>query len=399
MDLRLIPERRLIMTLALRRSLEILQMPQLELAQWLHAEIERNPLLELDASPPPRFETEIPSLKTLRDHLLQQIRENFPSPHEQGIANEFLEHLDERGFLTTSLEILTAQFNRPVDSILATLQTFDPPGIFARSLQEALLLQLKAHGKTDSLSYQLVTHCFEDLLHGRYAAIKKKLGSSDLAPAMHILARLSLRPASAFHHEPITPVVPDLQIAKVDGGWTIALVEDELPKFHIREDYMAIEPESSEEKELMRGFKTEAKWIGRSLHRRRSLLRHIGRLLLRKQAPWLDNKGPLASFTMKELAETLQIHESTLSRALSGKYASTPRGILPLRSLLSSAPETLTARHWLEKLVANEDKQSPLTDEQLAQALTLKGFPTARRTIAKYRSQLKIGSATQRKYR
>lgn len=397
--LKLAPEGRLIMTFALRQALEILQMPQMELGQWLRAEIERNPLLELaETCSKPRFDAEIPAPITLHEHLLGQIRENFTSSKDRLIAEEFLEHLDERGFITCSLETIANLFQRPVEKILSVLQTFDPPGIFARNLQETFLIQLRAKGKADSLCYQLVQNCFDDLLHGRYTVIKKKLGSSELGSAMQILARLSLRPANFFKQEPTTPAIPDLHISKIDGGWTLELIEDELPKFYIQDEYLSLDLESAEEKELLRGLKTQAKWIFRSLNRRRKLLRDIGRILLRKQAAFLDAKGPLNSITIKELSEKLQIHESTLSRALSGKYASTPRGIIPLRSLISSSPITETAREVLEKLISAEDKENPLTDDQLAKELKAKGFPVARRTIAKYRSQLKIGSATQRKY-
>lgn len=393
--LKLAPERRLVMTFALRQSLEVLQMSQMELGQWLRAEIERNPLLELaEPCSKPKFDVEIPSPVTLHEHLQRQIRESFPSLKDRLIAKELLEHLDERGFITCSLDLL----QQPVARILAILQTFDPPGIFARNLQETFLLQLKAKGQTDSLCYKLVQNCFDDLLHSRYAAIKKKLQAANLNAAIQILTRLSLRPANFFKEEPTTSVIPDLHIEKIDGGWTLELIEDELPKFYIKSEYLSLDLESVEERELLQGFKTQAKWVFRSLHRRRTLLKEIGRILLRKQAPFLDHKGPLNAFTIKELSEELQIHESTLSRALNGKYASTPRGIVPLRSLIPFSPTTTTAKRFLEQLIDEEDKNNPLTDMQLAQTCKAKGFTSvARRTISKYRNQLKIGSATQRK--
>lgn len=387
--LNLAPERRLIMTFALRQSLEILQMSQLELSQYLQNEIEKNPLLELD---PPRhkkrFEFDLPALPTLHEHLQTQIRENFSSPKDRRMAADLVNHLDERGFLT--LETADAK-------ILSVLQTFDPPGIFARNLQEALLLQLKAKGKENALSFALIQNCFEDLLHGRYTNIKKKLKSSDLTSAMRDLVHLSFRPANAFKREPSCPIHPDLHISKIEGGWTLQLIEDELPPFHIQTEYLNLEPKIAEERESLREFKTQAKWIFRSLSRRRKLLLDIGRILVCKQSTYLDQKGPLVALTTRELAEKLAIHESTLSRALAGKYASTPRGIIPLRALLSATPAAETAREILERLVSAEDKQNPLTDSELSKALKSNGFCAARRTIAKYRTQLKIGSTSQRK--
>ena len=387
--LNLAPERRLSMTLALRQALEVLQMNQVELGQWLRSEIEKNPLLELET---PRckkgVEIDAPSQPTLHEHLQNQIRDNFSSPEERRIAEIYLENLDERGFLCGPLES---------SEVLSVLQTFDPPGIFARDLQETFLLQLQIKGKKDSLAFQMVQRCFEDLLHGRYGAIKKRLGCSDINSATRELFYLSMRPASAFKQDPVTPIYPDLRIEKVQGGWTLELIEDELPKFQIRNDYLALELESKEERDLLGTFKTQAQWIFRSLGRRRKLLREIGKILLCKQASYLDQKGPLKALTIKELSEKLKVHESTLSRAFAGKYISTPRGIIPLRSLISAVPAANTARELLAKLIHEEEKQNPLTDEELAEQLKGKGFRLARRTIAKYRSQLKIGSAMQRK--
>ena len=393
--LNLAPERRLAMTFALRQSLEILQMNQLDLGQWLKHEIEKNPLLELDSSRcKKRFDLDVAAPLNLHEHLRAQIRESFPDPEERQTAEICVEFMDDRGFLDWD-----SMPQKPSEKVLNTLQTFDPPGIFARDLQESMLLQLKARGKSHTLSFELVKHCFHDLLHGRYKAIGKKLNSSDLSEAIEELKKLSLRPTEVFKQEFVASIHPDLRIDKLQSGWTLEVIEDELPKFHIQDKYIDLELESKEERETLRDFRTQAKWISRSLNRRRKLLRELGRLLLCKQAAYLDQKGPLTLLTIRDIAEKLNIHESTLSRALADKYVSTPRGIIPLRSLVSATPTTDAAREILEKLISSEDKQNPLTDEELASELKGKGYSVARRTISKYRSQLKIGSATQRKHR
>ena len=175
-------ERRLIMTFALRQSLEILQMPQLELKEWLAQEIEKNPLLELETpskSYTPRIEAEfeIASTPTLYEKLKQQIGEALFSPREANIAHKLLDSLDEKGFLSMPIEEIASFFQVPVPkvaSVLFTLQSFDPPGIFSRNLRESFLNQLRHQGKEDSTAYLLVERCFDDLLHGRYALIRKK---------------------------------------------------------------------------------------------------------------------------------------------------------------------------------------------------------------------------------
>lgn len=393
------PEGRQIMTFALRQSLEVLQMPQQELAQWLLTQIEDNPLLELDFPRSKKgFEGDFPSPHNLYDHLRAQIRENFSAPDQLKIAEKCLEHLDEKGFLSSSFEEIENGLHQEIAPILAVLQTFDPPGIFARNLQEALLLQLRAKGKEKSLAFQIVETSFTDLLHGRYSKLKKKLKESDISKALKDLAHLSFRPADAYRQEPSLPIYPDLSIQKVEGAWTLEVVEEELPRFTIHEKYLELEIESPQEKEALRLFEIQAKGLCRSLSRRKKLLQEIGRILICKQAAFLEHKGPLRSLSMKELAQKLSVHESTLSRALAGKYALTPRGLLPLRSFISKDPEASTAKELVEQLIQNEDKHNPLTDDELAKKLHAKGHCVARRTISKYRSQLKIGSIFQRKH-
>ncbi len=387
--LKLAPERRLerhlVMTFALRQALEILQMPHLDLAQWLQGEIEKNPLLEMDrAKAKVPFVGDFAAPVTLHEHLSSEIRDHFSDPSDRKKAFELMHLLDEKGFLPMEVEN---------SSVLSTLQSFDPPGIFARSLQESLLLQLKAKKLTHTLAYTLIDQCYEDLLHGRFSLLKKRLKTSELKGAIEILARLTFRPSAAFKEEIATPIIPDISIERTKDGWIIEVNEEHMPRVYMEEKYLSLQ-----EEETLRVFKTQAKWLFRSLDRRRKLLRAIARILLCKQAQFLDQKGPLTPFTVKELAEKLEIHESTVSRALFGKYMATPRGILPFKALLTSDAESKNAKELLEKLIASENKNSPLTDDELASALKKQGFRVARRTIAKYRSKLKIGSAAQRKH-
>ncbi len=394
--LKLAPERRQILSYAIRGALEILQMPQLELGNWLLEQIEKNPLLEI-CSPKKtfRFEGDIPAQPSLHEHLLTQIRETLLDKDDRKIAYALLEHLDEKGFLLSSYETLKED---KLDHILTILQSFDPPGIFARNIQESLLLQLKAKGKENHLSYRLVKTCFDDLLHGRYSRIKQKLALRDLSPAIQDLARLSLQPANCFKNEPSPAIHIDLRISKIENSWTLELIEEDLPKVQISNTYLNLREISSEEREVLREFETQANWILHSLKRRRKLLLQLGKILICKQWRFLEGRGDLIPLSVRELSEKLGVHESTLSRALSGKYAQTPKGILPLKALISIAPQTLSAKQMLEKLIRSEDQLNPLTDDRLAELLREKGFKLARRTIAKYRSQLKIGSVNQRKH-
>lgn len=377
------------MTFALRQSLEILQMPQLDLAQWLEHEIEKNPLLKMDPkSGKYPLEKEPVASITLHEHLTNQVREQFSHQEDRRIAFGLMELLDEKGFLP--LEV-------PEGPVLSVLQSFDPPGIFARNLRETLLLQLKRKELTHSLAYTLVEQFYEELIHGRFAKIKKKLKGVHIQEAIKTLSRLATRPACQFQEEILKPLIPDLFIKRTQSGWTLEVNQEHIPSFHIEEKYLDLKI-NEEERETIRLFKTQAKWLFRSLAHRRELLQKIGCILVCRQAQFLDQKGPLASVTIKELAQKLEIHESTLSRALFEKYVATPRGILSLKSLITSDPESSSAKQMLKKLISSESKTAPLTDEELTEALKKEGFDIARRTVAKYRNKLKIGSVSKRKH-
>jgi RNA polymerase sigma-54 factor len=372
---------------AMQKSLEILRMPQAELATLIHQEIEKNPLLELDSfssKPLSRLPLETAAVPSLRDHLLFQIREAFDCPRTREIAEEMIGYLDEKGFFTEPLERLTILFNVSIlqlEEILSSLQMFDPPGIFSRHLQEAFLIQLERDEQKDSLSYRLVHQAFDDLIHGRYSAMKKKFQTTgaELREAIQKLARLSARPASKFQVHSPQPIHPDLKISRVDGRWMVEATNELLPTFHIQQEYADL-PE-------LRSFYTSAKWFVRSLTRRKNLLLSIGTYLVRKQAAFLSNASALSLL--------FGVHESTISRAISDKYIESPFGLLPLRSLISSTNES--AKELLQRLIRTEDKRSPYTDEQIAEKMKQAGCDIARRTIAKYRKQLEISSAAARK--
>ncbi len=385
-NLRLTPQLKPQLTQALQRALEILQLPQAELAVVLREEIEKNPLLEevpVSSSGSRSTMPEVEAPVSLHEHLLAQIREALPDPSSREIGEQFLEQLDERGFLPEEVK---------GSGILSTLQTLDPPGIFARNLRECFLLQL-ARKPLHPLTHKLVMVAFDDLLQGRYSVVKKKLGVEglELQQAIQQLARLSTRPTAGFQRTVAQPIVPDLQFVKHEGKWVVTSLEENLPRFRLCAEYSGLNDST------VRGFKASAQWLIRSMQRRRKMLLELGSHLVKLQAPFLNQQGPLVAVSAVELAQLLGVHESTISRALNDKYAATPRGLIPLKALVPSV-ENVSAKDVLQRLVGQEDKASPLTDDQLAVALTKAGHVTARRTVAKYRKQLRIGSATVRKH-
>lgn len=401
LHLKIAPEKRLAMTHALRQSLEMLKMPQIELAEWLQKEIEQNPLLEeRQKNPSVRLLPEIEAPFSMHEHILSQIRESFPLNREREIAQKLLELLDERGFIPAR-EMLPKLIEEPssrIFNVLQILQSFDPPGIFAENLQQSLILQLQVQGERSHEAHLLIQNHFEDLLKGRFIKIQKKIGPEILQNGIQQIARLRLRMSHRSDPIPIQPVFPDLTINNKGDIWDVEIDETQLPAFQIQSQYASLKPVDTEEQESLRNWLVSAKWILRSLKRRKEILGKIGQFLAKIQSDYLSMKGNLLPLTLQELAARLELHESTASRAIAGKYVSTPRGVILLRSLITASPEKGEAWEVLSRLISQENKAQPLTDDELALALKEHGHSVARRTVAKYRSLLKIGPASTRKH-
>lgn len=389
-------ERRQVMAFALQQSLKILQLSELELAEWIQEEIDRNPLLEeipkktACSMPIP----DIASKPTLREHLLAQARESLD---DLQIAEALIDHLDEKGYLSISLDELPWSQSE-IQSVLAVIQTFDPPGIGARNLQEALLLQLRKNSY--SLAEILIRDHFQDLLQSRFKTIQKHLdvSPSDFSIALNQISKLRMRPAETFDREPPPHWIADLIIKESEEGWVVQVGEEELPSFRICKDYKALQEQCSpEEKETLKSWHVSGKWLSRCIHRRRDILFKIGQLLLLKKAAFFETGKPVHPIGIKELAGLLAVHPTTAWRAVANKTILTPSGMLPLRAFFSESSAGDPVKELLIRLIRQEDKKAPYTDDDLSHLLRENGVSCARRTISKYRKSLKIGTATQRK--
>lgn len=371
-------EQATILTVALREALSILEMPIYDLAPWLQEQIEQNPALQFDeevgkalpyfdfiAAPPP----------SLHDHLLAQAREHALSPTEMQAFEEIVGNLDEKGFIG----------DHPVDQKLLTLlQTFDPPGIGAKNLQHSLLIQLEQRGEQETLTYRLIADHYDDLLYN-----PKNLPCSH-EELQGAIAHLSLNPAAPFETHSLHPQTPDIFIESSSSGWNITLNTAYLPKFTI---------DTSEE---VSRFLSSAQWIDKMVTRRGEIITSIVEIVLEVQNDFfLGKTSDLHPLSLRHLAERLSLHESTISRAVKDKVVACPRGIYPLRFFFPHASsESIshhTAKERLKTLIDRENKESPLTDDELASSLKADGIPCARRTVTKYRQSLKIPPASKRK--
>lgn len=396
-------DQRLIMSAAMERAFHILMMPTAELSEWLESEIEKNPLLKLTKSAGELPETDsIKQETTLYEHLLHEIELSFENDAEKEVARFFAGSLDEKGFLSLTSEELEGK-----EEVLKKFHLLEPLGIGARNPREALLIQLQ--NKERSLAFELISNHYEDLLHNRLGKIAKnlKVSLSELQGVIHQELRpLNPFPASSYSHEVNPYLIADLTIQYEEEIWSIEVSKSYLPKIEIDETYLKMLQASGlkkDESDFIRRHLAAGNWLQRSIDRRSRTLYQIGSYLLKKQRKFLEGiEASPYPMTMKEMANALSLNESTITRAISNKAIATPRGLIPLRKFFTYSVQSnrgeisnQEAKALLLKLVDQEVE--PLSDEALSTKLKAHGIQCARRTVAKYRKELKIGSASQRR--
>lgn len=360
-------------------------------------------------------ESSICAESTLFEHLMRQAAETFDTPEEMAIAEALIGNFDERGYLTTPLEevmLLNNIDKKKLLSVLGEIQRFEPYGVGARNVQESLLIQLRALAKKHTLAYAIVESHYDDLIHNRMPSIQKGLKCSypEIQEAIdrHI-SKLDLHPGTLHSLQPVQNITPDVLIKEEGDHLTVEINNDHLPSLRFNSRYMRMlddETLPEEAKEFIRRKLMSAKWMMRNVHQRNETIEKIAQSLAKRQyAFFSDPAGQLVPLTMKTVAEELDLHESTIARAVANKYVDSPRGLLPLRSFftntyVSDQGEDLsskTVRDMIADLIHNEDKRKPLSDEVLSKLIKERGIPCARRTVAKYRTLLNLGNAQQRR--
>lgn len=361
------------------------------------------------------LESSIRMSESLFEHLMHQARESFSTDEQLAMAESIIGNLDRSGFLHMPLAEIAALYHYEIADLretLAAIQQFDPTGVGATSLQESLLLQLTALGKSHSLAYQIISQHYMDLLHNRIPAIQKsfKVSAEEINQAVTCdISRLDLHPGASYTRFDAISLVPDVTIIQEDEHLRVAVNNDSLPPLRINQSYMRMlydETLNAETRDFIKNKMMSAKWLLRNLYQRNETIERIAESLAKRQANFfMEPSGSLVPLTMKTIAEELSLHESTIARAVSNKYLDSPRGIFPLRFFFTNAYtseegsdiSSKTVRSLLKELIDGEDKAKPLSDEALSTAIKARGIPCARRTIAKYRRELNLGNTQQRR--
>jgi RNA polymerase sigma-54 factor len=377
------------------------------------------------------------------------------SPRQTLLSEEFLGNIKEDGYLAASVEEIQrmanemldsfAERNRPdseeelaeagdleaegepeakpappmpyftaaeLDEMLGIMQRLDPPGVAARDLRECLLLQLREFKETNTLTYRLVAEAFPDLIAHRWNDLGRRFGVEPAAvqAAADLLAKLDPKPGLKYSAGSDGYVIPDLIVEKIDGRYHVFLNDTGVPRLRLSRTYQELARDkkkmTQEHREFIASRMNSANWLIQAIEQRRQTMLKVMNFIVDRQRDFFE-KGieHLKPLTLREVAEVINMHESTVSRVTNEKYVQTPRGVLPLKFFFSSALATTSGedasarsiRAKLQKMVAEEDTSNPLTDQQIVHLFQEQGIQIARRTVAKYRDQLGILPARMRK--
>lgn len=491
----------LVMTPQLQQAIKLLQLSNLELAEFLDREIEQNPLLERDGSPegeapsaegaasdagpdeaaePVSFDTRtrdavdattsetlgsdhpldtdyenvygddrfgdgtdgsadiygswnerggrngfedddsnleatLSGSVSLRDHLTEQLYIDIGDPGDRLIGLALIDLLDEAGYLTADLASLADQLGcapERVEAVLVRMQRFDPVGVFARSLKECLAVQLREKDRLDPVMATLLDNL--DLLAARnLPALMKVCGvdAEDITDMLAEIRKLNPKPALAFDHTPAQLVTPDILMRpNPSGGWLIDLNPDTLPKVLVNQRYFARVSNgarSKDDKDYIAERFQSANWLVKSLHQRATTILKVSSEIVRQQdAFFIHGVSHLRPLILRDIAEAVGMHESTISRVTTNKFMSTPRGVFELKYFFTSsiqgangqaAHSAEAVRYRIKTMIDQETADDVLSDDRIVEILRGEGIDIARRTVAKYREAMRIPSSVQRR--
>ena len=445
----------------LQQSLQILQAPMLELRNLIQQELCSNPTLEEDQMEPTiedkkqehdEFQEEFDRLakldeewrdymaqsqsysgrsaedeerrqfffdslvgsQTLQQHLIEQLNSSDVSDPDRQLGELIIGNIDDAGFLQATPEEIASSTGMEVADLVRVLefvQTFHPVGVGARDLRECLLIQLRRLSKEHSLEYRIVDRHIDDLGKRRFPEIARRLGTTteQVQRAAGFVGTLDPKPGQIFTPDPNNYVLPDVNVEKIGGEWTISLNGEQIPHLRISNTYkdlMSQDKGGADVKDYIRDKIRSGKFLIKSIHQRQQTISNIAHEIVGKQKDFLE-LGPsaLKPLTMVQIADIVGVHETTVSRAISGKYMATPWGVFDMKYFFTPGYQTAdgasmsntSVKGTIAEMVKSEDDSSPLSDKEIVELLEKRGIPIARRTVAKYRNELNILPSNMRK--
>ncbi len=452
---------RLAMTPSLLQKIELLTLNRLELSELLQQELSENPVLEetqerldLEAeraerdsetenkesledfdyeyffgeylspslqrseheSPDdkPSFETFLTTAPSLADHLNWQLNLLEVTKEIGDIAYFIIGNINPDGYLTVSDEEIASETGATLEQVgraVSTVQSLDPPGIASRDLQECLLYQIRAAGLGGSLAERLISDCLPALQMRRYREIARQLGCEleDISGALDQIRAFSPKPGEKFSSDEPVYIQPDVYIYKAEDGYQISVADDGMPKLRLNRVYRTLLKEnnvSKDTKSFIKERMRSAIELLKSIDQRQQTIFRVCEVIVDRQRDFLE-RGimGLRPMLIKDVAEELSVHSSTISRVVSNKYAHTPQGIVELRKFFTVGVEsadgenvsTVQVKEKIRRIIEGESRQKPLSDQKIAKLLNRDGIQITRRTVAKYRDQMNIAGSRDRK--
>jgi RNA polymerase sigma-54 factor len=458
---------KLILTPSLQQAIKLLPMSTLELSELLNQEMVENPMLEevpteelqpveqaqekqeekkpdtekkdtwddqdyeyffgdyLDDGYRPRTPTEVKELPpientlsssaSLSDHLLWQLSMQTDDPLVREIGEAIIGNLDDDGTLVATVEELASMGPWAVEDVeraLSVIQGFDPVGVAARDLQECLLLQLRHHGHAGTPSERIVSEHMQLLKNHQVPELARKMGLSidELKPHIELIRHLDPKPGSRHNPSQSQYVIPDVYVVKVEEAYVALLNEEGLPQLRISPVYRRLLDKGTENTDETRAYVKDkfrsALWLIKSVEQRQKTIHKVATSIINFQRDFLDHGIEyLRPLVLRDVANDIGMHESTVSRVVTNKYMHTPQGVFEMKYFFHSgiassygeAVSSVTIKQRIRKIIEQEDPRKPLSDSKIVSILQREGLELARRTIAKYREELKIPTSNQRK--
>ena len=363
----------------------------------------------------PSYENLLTKKGNLSDHLLWQLNLSRLDDDVRRVAAEIIGNLDDDGYLQASLEEIAATSGAPVDRVaqaLGVVQDFDPPGVASRDLRECLLHQVRHLGMEGSMVEAVLLNHIPDLEVRKYSVIAKALGVTldEVLGAAKIISGLDPRPGSIFTQEEVHYITPDIFVYKINDEYVVVLNDEGLPNLRINAFYRnalaggeGIDAKAGEYiQDKMRG----AVWLIKSIHQRQRTIYKVTKSIVKFQREFFD-KGIayLKPLVLRDVAEDIEMHESTISRVTTNKYVQTPQGLFELKYFFNSGINTTegdavaseSVKSKIKEIIAGENQKKPFSDQKIVDLLLEQGIDIARRTVTKYREMLGLGSSTERK--
>ena len=368
-----------------------------------------------DGDSPPSWENSLTKKTTLEDHLIWQLRLSKITERESTIGSYVIQNLDQNGYLVLSREEIctaTGSSAEEVEAVLRRIHFFDPVGVAAQDLRECLLIQLENLQLSDCLAAKIIASYLNFLESKRYEKLAKDLGVTidEIAEAAHLIATLEPKPSRGFEQDEVRTVLPDVFVEKVGDEYVIFLNDDGVPRLRVNSLYRRLAGQEGAAEEQARQYLQEkvraAHWLIKSIQQRQQTLFRVTQSIFKFQQEFLDHGvSNLKPMVLRDVAEDIDMHESTVSRATANKYVHTPQGLFELKfffqsGLHSGNGEDVASESVKEKIrgiIAAEDPRKPYSDQHIAAALSNDSIEIARRTVAKYREAMGILPSSKRR--